>query len=139
MSERPTPGELETAREIVTRAEHALWAETYDRTDAEWTALVASARTIEQRDSCPAEGPGMSNTYDPMGLREPIIVVQRLGVVTFGPDLPERQVEVFTRHLRHAWEELSSPASGTLSGTPSTDNGHDCRDDEATSERETDL
>ncbi len=60
----------------------------------------------------------MSDEYDPMGLRDPIIVVQRLGVVTFADDVSEREVEVFTRHLRHAHQELSRPTSGTLSGTP---------------------
>ena len=52
----------------------------------------------------------MSNIADPRGnLRDPIIVVQRMGVVTFDPRLSEREVRVFTHHLRHAWEELRHP------------------------------
>lgn len=49
-------------------------------------------------------------------LRDPIVVVRRLGVVEYADGLDERTVEVFTRHLRAAWAELDGPALGPDAG-----------------------
>ena len=47
-------------------------------------------------------------SYNPTrpSLHDAILVMQRMGVVTFAPDVPRHHIDIYTKHLRAAYKEL---------------------------------